>query len=259
MLECIESKFIDAQKHDDLQWPLMTPSGARLPISESKTAARRRVARFQDDADDSDDSDQDAPDLNAYWKHIRSRYESNDLGDAATLHLPPLPQNWSVVHISVTQDKSTLFISRQRGATAAAKDGGGEPPLMFCVPLKNRRESGTGEESDGQLTFDDAIEELHTIVRLSDESTRSAITVRNGGDEEDRKKWWGDRSDLDTRMKTLLENMEFCWLGAFKVYLVIRSCLSFNHYGIDDSEPTERAHPKNTSGNRLTLREGFRT
>ena len=29
--------------------------------------------------------------------------------------------------------------------------------------------------------------------------------------------WWDSRKQLDQRMKDLVENIEFCWLGAFKV------------------------------------------
>jgi separase len=32
-----------------------------------------------------------------------------------------------------------------------------------------------------------------------------------------RSEWWAERSALDERLKILLENIEFCWLGAFKV------------------------------------------
>jgi separase len=84
---------------------------------------------------------------------------------------------------------------------------------MFCVPLKDRRE---GEEEQ-PLSYEDALAELAEIVKLSDDGARSAVNVKNEGSEAERKKWWKNRMDLDERMKTLLENMEFCWLGAFKV------------------------------------------
>jgi separase len=113
------------------------------------------------------------------------------------------PPHWTVVHISLTPDKNTLFISRQNVSSG---------PLMFCVPLKGRRES----DEDEHLTFDDAVKELAEIIRLSDLGTRNAVNVRND-DPQARAAWWAERNTLDKRMQELLENIEFCWLGAFKV------------------------------------------
>lgn len=97
-----------------------------------------------------------------------------------------------------------MFVTRQR----PSKD-----PLIFYIPLKGRRET----IDDEHLTFDHAIAELNDIIRLSDEGTKQAASVRN--DRETRAAWWASRSALDRRMKELLDNIEFCWLGAFKVCL----------------------------------------
>lgn len=83
---------------------------------------------------------------------------------------------------------------------------------MFCLPLKGRRES----EDDEQLGFEDALDELREIIQASDEVTRSAVHLDKNC-KRARAKWWAERSALDKRMKELLDNIEFCWLGAFKV------------------------------------------
>lgn len=63
----------------------------------------------------------------------------------------------SVVHINVTSDKSTLFISRQRGGAESS-------PLIFCIPLKVRRDNGAGDEGENHLLLEDALDELRDII-----------------------------------------------------------------------------------------------
>ena len=46
-------------------------------------------------------------------------------------------------------------------------------PLLFCLPLRSRVD---GDEP--HLTLDEALAELHDIVRLSDEGARRAVHVR---------------------------------------------------------------------------------
>ena len=138
-----------------------------------------------------------------YWAAVKKKYESygSDARFFSTSQAEELPKNWTVVSISVTEDRNTMFITRSRS---------GREPLVVCIPLKDRRE--TDEE---QLSCDDALAELREIIDLSDEGTRQAVNVRN--DREGRAEWWAKRTALDHRLKQLLENIEFCWLGAFKV------------------------------------------
>ena len=202
MLETIRNKFSDLQTFDDMQWPLISQNGMILPRPKNQT-----FARFDHlDSDEEHESAADDKGLKEYWESIRARYQSQVL-DAAHLSTSSayrLPKNWTVVNISVTEDKSTMFLTRQRA---------GAEPLMFCLPLKGRRES----DEDEHLTFEDAMKELQTIIELSDEGTRQAVNVK-GDDMEARAAWWAERNALDKRMQELLENIEFCWLGAFKVW-----------------------------------------
>ena len=111
-----------------------------------------------------------------------------------------------VVHIAVNEVKDTLFMSRQRPHRT---------PVAFCVPLAR-----TSRKEDGgvnvQLTFDAAVQELKDIMELNAATSKRAASVQSQ-DREARAAWWAERGALDTRLKELLENMEFCWLGAFKV------------------------------------------
>lgn len=149
--------------------------------------------------------------LKTYWEAVRARYKARLLNPTAlSTNTIDLPSNWTVIHINITGDKSTLFVSRQQGG------GNGVEPLIFCVPLRGRRDNGSGGDEEGHLTFDDALEEFKDIVRLSDASTRAAVNVKNDNPA-GRASWWKERGALDTRLRELLENVEFCWLGGFKV------------------------------------------
>ncbi|KAG1823730.1 peptidase family C50-domain-containing protein [Suillus subaureus] len=200
MLEAIQHKFPSVQ-FDDLEWPLMTPSGSPLPRKSPSQIWRLKTSNTEEASDDDDDSNAS---MTAYWDSIRETYaeQTSDTSLLSTTTMSQFPSHWTIVHISLTPDKSTLFISRQNVSSE---------PLMFCVPLKGRRES----DEDEHLTFDDAVKELAEIIRLSDQGTRNAVNVRND-DPRARAAWWAERNTLDKRMQELLENIEFCWLGAFK-------------------------------------------
>jgi separase len=215
MLEAIHHKFPRTPGIDDLQWPLITTEGVMVPPSVSTNFTARRHINVPVDVEDEDDEDtlevRAASPLKMYWESVRTRYRSHSLNPSvlSTSQTEKLPSNWTVIHITVTEDKNTLFVSRQEGGA----DGTG---LVFSVPLKSRRDNGSGDEEDEYLTFDSAMHELREIVRLSDEGTRTAVHVKTD-DDEARAAWWKVRAELDSRLKNLLENIEFCWFGAFKV------------------------------------------
>ncbi|KDQ52064.1 hypothetical protein JAAARDRAFT_40451 [Jaapia argillacea MUCL 33604] len=204
MLEAIQHKFLDSQSPDDLKWPLITPNGSPLPQPTSRKPVRQ-VSGY--DSGDEDDV-LDDPTLREYWSTIREKYYSQTFSPTSLSPSPidQLPSNWTVITINLTSDKNTIFISRQRPHSS---------PLIFCLPLKGRRDN----EDDEHLTFDDAMAELREIIRLSDESAKRASVVRLSEDKNARAEWWAERTELDGRMKELLENIEFCWLGAFKTIL----------------------------------------
>ncbi|KAJ3567488.1 hypothetical protein NP233_g6332 [Leucocoprinus birnbaumii] len=215
MLEAIHHKFPRSPGADDMQWPLITAEGVMLPppVAGSNFAARKR-ANIRVDSEDEDDDDMSDIDASSpsksYWESVRARYRSYSLSSStlSSSQTEKLPSNWTVIHINVTEDKNTLFVSRQEGGIKG--DG-----LVFSVPLKSRRDNGSGDDEDEYLTFHDAMHELREIVRLSDEGTRGAVHVRPD-DDEARAAWWKQRAELDLRLKNLLANIEFCWFGAFK-------------------------------------------
>ncbi|EDQ98693.1 uncharacterized protein LACBIDRAFT_297425 [Laccaria bicolor S238N-H82] len=213
----LKHKFSALQKSDDLQWPLITSDGTPRPRPKIEHPGRFNVDLESDD-DAEDSALREGTLIQAYWTSIREKYRSRrlDVQSLSTSETGDLPENWIVININITDDKSTLFISRREGGVE------GSQPLVFCVPLKGRRDNGDDDVED-HLEFNDAIGQLREIVRLSDEGTKTAVNIKSD-DKEARANWWRLHGEsLDTRLRELLENIEFCWLGAFKTILSPRS------------------------------------
>ncbi|KAG8885856.1 hypothetical protein FRB98_001569 [Tulasnella sp. 332] len=204
LMECIDYKFRSLMASDDLTWRAMNTNG--LPLHTGISVAKRMLfTNESDDEGDNEEPDQERS-LQAYWQSVKTRYRTETM-DAASLAAPQvdhLPESWTVIHISVSDDKETLYISRQRPHSE---------PLIFCLPL-NRQGKRDGIDGDEEgFSYDKAIEEMNDIIRLNDETAKSAKDLV---DKEARVGWWADRTRLDGRIKALLENIEYCWLGAFK-------------------------------------------
>ncbi|KAI6148818.1 peptidase family C50-domain-containing protein [Pisolithus tinctorius] len=215
MLEAIRHKFPDWNARDDLQWPLPrasdSPLGLLPPASDFKgnptTRHPIRASSFSSVSSGGSGSDTASDSLLAYWEALQERYTSATVSPsgfaALSSEISKLPKNWTVIHIILTPDKSTMFLSRVSSASS----------LIFCLPLHSRSD---GDEQ--HLTLDEALAEFRDIVRLSDEGTRRAVHVRND-DRAHIAAWWAERAALDKRLQELLENIEFCWLGGFKAIL----------------------------------------
>ena len=191
-MEAIEGKFIDISS-GTTDWP--TLDGGSLKAS----------TRSQDKEKDAEEDVTTDPALVEYWNGVRTRHTTRSYlsPDGPSYDLSVLPKTWAVVSISVTEDRNTMFISRHQN---------GHDPLVFCLPL-DRQSKREGEEED-VFTFDAGILELKTIIKLSEECSKSSKFVQT---EDDKIAWWGTKRELDERMKDLIGNVEFCWLGAFKV------------------------------------------
>lgn len=163
---------------------MITPNGSPMPPRKKV----RKGLLFQpvDPEDGYDDEDSiDDKSLKQYWEFTSKKYQAQtfDVTGFSASQTKLLPKNWTVVSISVTEDRNTMFITRQRTE---------QDPLIFCLPLKGRRDS----EDDEHLTFDDALSELRDIIHMSDESTRQAVNVKKD-DKDARAAWWASRADLD--------------------------------------------------------------
>ena len=179
-------------------------------IAESSSPGRRRVAQDSPTRKsstvlpltDRQVSSTDSQPLRAYWQSLGVKHSQNPL--LASQDISSLPADWVVISINVTTDKTTMFISRHQA---------NHEPIVFSLPL-DRQGKREGEAESEQFTFESAVKQLTVIIDESNDGARNAkhIVTREG-----REKWWEKRHDLDRRMKELVEEMENCWLGAFKV------------------------------------------
>ncbi|KAL5522623.1 hypothetical protein ACEPAG_8640 [Sanghuangporus baumii] len=203
LMDAISFKIPDPLAQDDMRWP-----------SEGSPSTRRRRVEPRgrgifDDLSDDDDGEHSFNDnkLREYWDYVLKKHQSETFVQAENVksEIDNLPEHWMVLTISLTNDKSALLLSRQRPK---------KEPMVFCVPLKGRQD----DDEDGHFNFDNAIAELSDIIRLSDDGARGACQIKSD-DKEAKVAWWASRKQLDQRMKDLVENIEFCWLGAFKTIL----------------------------------------
>lgn len=255
MLVAVQHK-ISSVYLDDLEWPLLAEDGTVLPrLTTSKSIRFNSVLSLSDSEDEEASANLQTRDreIETYWESIRTKYQSQilDFPTLSSSRTVGLPASWTVVTISVTHDNGTLFISRQ--------EGGPKPmdPLIFCVPLNGRRDEGSGGD-DTQLSFENAINELEAIVHSSNETTKAAINIKPD-DGEARSEWWKQRSQLDVRMKELMENIECCWLGAFKVNWP-RSFAVFEAYRLpplDDPESSTQTAKRNYCSVARAVRQNF--
>ena len=65
-----------------------------------------------------------------------------------------------------------------------------------------------------RLTYSEAVDELTNIIESSNKSVSREITSTITTSE-NRKEWWQNRYDLDTRLRNLLGKMEKSWFGGF--------------------------------------------
>lgn len=217
MLEAIKSKFPDTS-HDDLAWPILSPNGSALPPPI--------VAKFE--------TNEGEPNFDGeyreYWDGVSDTHSAAKFDPELLSRdvVGRLPHNWTVVSISVSEDRRTMFVSRHRPH---------RQPLLFSIPLEGRRE---GEEES--ITFQGALDEFEEIIRLSDETTRSAEHVTKS-DRRQRCNWWAERTKLDGRLRVLLENIEFCWFGAFKVLAGVFNQTGLSHTLLLDCALTSSGYP----------------
>jgi hypothetical protein len=197
MLELLDSKRYG--KSDELIWP---PADLRLALVPGAESARVTDGDSSNSAISPQDKDKEDVTLLRRFDCF-TRMEENT-GETLT---QTLPDGWSVVTINLTDDQNTLFVSRQQV---------NREPIVFAIALN--RQSKKEEDEDEQFTFETATNELRNIIQTSDETARNA---KNIDTREGRIEWWNTRKALDKRLETLLHEIEYAWLGAFKVSLFL--------------------------------------
>ena len=208
--------------HDDVKWPSIEPQRIqRVPRAITQSPTPQTVpAPFGNTVPDYED---ECP-LRACWESIRAKHADNTFLPDYAPKLDDLPSSWAVVSFNVTDDRNTMFLSRHQK---------GHQPVVFCMPLDRQ---GRREGEEDLFTFDIAKNELDDILRLSNEASRGSKHIV---EVEAKAAWWAHRRALDRRLEELLANLEFCWLGAFKV--------SYDGWPSADQQTVERISPSDNS------------
>lgn len=202
MLECIEQKLERSQ--NDLEWPSI--GGTNLLASDTSVPARPRQRSLFDEPDVFEKTDDETRE---FWLAAWRRHKAISLEQILESRaLEQLPDNWSIINISVSASEDSLLISRSRP---------GQQSLLFCVPL-NRSNRNEADDASDRLSVEAAITELNDIMESGRKNGKRAGEVA-GKARELRANWWSERMELDQRLCDLLGNIEFCWLGAFKSIL----------------------------------------
>lgn len=157
-----------------------------------------------------------------------------------------LPQNWTVVSLTMDVERGVLYVNRLRANTM---------PLVVCLPLNRAQlregdagldtsfvegvdeEQGTGKAEP--LSYAGAFEELQDIMKESQETLSIASTAISGHipaakvpgvtsttfpsnrqpvelTKEAKTEWWSRRQNLNDRLRFLLSTMEDQWLCGLK-------------------------------------------
>ncbi|KAJ1311860.1 hypothetical protein OPQ81_010320 [Rhizoctonia solani] len=203
MLDAIANKDKAAIGGDDMLWPIINEDGSPC----NKPLKKPRGLFASEETPERDELENDGEEMREYWEFLKAKYSSLSFDPSMAQQINLLPKHWTVVTINVTDDKTALIISRQR------RD---HPPVIFCLPLDRRGREGDDEE---QFSYDNAIDELSSIIETSDRVTHEGVNIE--GNKQAIAEWWSERTILDQRMRDLLENIEFCWLGVFKTALAV--------------------------------------
>ncbi|KAK0386289.1 hypothetical protein NLU13_6126 [Sarocladium strictum] len=125
----------------------------------------------------------------------------SDMTRLQTSYIEMLPKNWSVISMSLSDNRHDLYITKFQS---------GHSPFVLRLPLER---ANSRDVDSGIFNFEHGHEELLDIIKHANETCHSAKNFHVKGE---RTAWWEEREALDERLKELLETIEGTWLGGFK-------------------------------------------
>ncbi|KAK9320809.1 peptidase family C50-domain-containing protein [Lipomyces orientalis] len=126
-----------------------------------------------------------------------------DLNAFQKEYVDVIPCHWAAVSIALCEDSGDLIVSRFQA---------NESPFLLRLPLNRHCSRDADEDS---FSFNDALSEIQDIIAKSNETAQASRNIKNGAKTQ-KQQWWAERRSLDQRLKELLANMEYSWLGGFK-------------------------------------------
>ncbi|KAJ5698312.1 hypothetical protein N7462_000317 [Penicillium macrosclerotiorum] len=159
-----------------------------------------------------------------------------------------LPQNWNVLSLSLSADRTEFIVSRLQKNRS---------PFLLRLPL---RRGNSDDDEEDQFTFEDGKEEMQELIKLSNESAHAAKAQT---DKKSKREWWKNREVLDSRMESLLQNIENLWFGGFRGIFspVSRDSTALARFSsvfqgiLDKHLPSRQKGGKASSSRRLTLHQ----
>ncbi|KAJ5775905.1 uncharacterized protein N7511_000916 [Penicillium nucicola] len=158
-----------------------------------------------------------------------------------------LPESWNVLSLSLSADQTEFVVSRLQ------KD---RSPFLLRLPLYRGNSEDDEEE---QFTFEDGKQEMQELIKLANESAHAAKAQT---DKASKKEWWKTREALDSRMESVLQNIENIWFGGFRGVFspLSRETTALARFagtfqGILDKHLPSRQKGGKAAGPRLTLHQ----
>jgi separase len=126
---------------------------------------------------------------------------TTDLGKFQKDYVDIIPQSWSVISMSLSDNRHDLCITKLQA---------NQSPFVLRLPL----ERANSRDADNEIfNFEHGHAELLDIIKLANESCHDARDMSAKGA---KSTWWAEREELDGRFKNLLECIESTWLGGFR-------------------------------------------
>lgn len=112
-----------------------------------------------------------------------------------------VPEEWSVISISLSDNKHDLCISKLQS---------GQSPFVIRLPL----ERATSRDADNEVfDYQEGRAELLDIIKRANATCHDKRDFSIKGA---KTAWWAERTALDMQLRELLEKIEQIWLGGFK-------------------------------------------
>ena len=130
-----------------------------------------------------------------------SAMEQLSLSNFEADYVDIIPKAWDAISMTLSESQEEILITKMRVH---------QNPFVLRIPLKRQDVLDSDETSFG---FEEAQCELREIIDFANTSSQDAKSQTGKAA---KKEWWTTRSELDTRIYDLLQNIDNVWFGGFR-------------------------------------------